>query len=184
MNTFCPAKSEWWTLEVFRPFYFEKAKSGDPDSRVDDAEKIKFLDEKKDRAEWGGKIWIKSDVPIIWSQGVMVGQPDFGHGDHWHADFTLGRDAAHVDFICFYRAGPPTGYREYRIFIDQNEAMRGGGWMGFLGGNFARLRNFPLAHVVDGYLIYADIPLQDWQQLEIGELDYPNALSIWKLEKK
>jgi hypothetical protein len=66
--------------------------------------------------------------------------------------------------------------------VEQNEAARGGGFKQE-DGSHPNLQNFPLAYVVDDYLIYADNPLQSWKQLEIGKLDYPNALSVWKLEK-
>lgn len=183
MTIFCPAKPEWWTSEVFRPFYLEKATSGDPDSRIDGAEKIPAEEERIGQTIRGGKIWIKTDIPIRWEQGAVTGLPDMTSRDHWHTDFAIQDHSIHVDFVSFFRGGPQTEYREYRVFVDKKATLRAGGFMGFLMGNFARLRNFPLAYMVDSYMIYANHMPQRWPRNEIGKLDYPNAMSIWKLEK-
>jgi hypothetical protein len=170
----CPAIPEWWDVDEFREFYKDQIKS---------AEKIKILGaEKKNLAKWRGQLWRKSDIPVIWTQAITKGVSGFINRDHWHASFSLGGHDLHIDYVSLLAGVFTISCREYRIFVNQNEATRGGGFTG-KDGSHPNMRNFPLAHVVDDYLIYADNPLQSWKQLEIGKLDYPNALSVWKLEK-
>lgn len=169
----CPAISEWWDQYEFREFYTDQ---------IEAAEEIKILDaEKQNRAEWRGQIWRKSDIPVIWTQAITKGVTGFINRDHWHANFSLGGHEIHIDYISLLTGVFTISCREYRIFVNQNEVIRGGGFTQE-DGSHPNLRNFPLAYVVDDYLIYADNPLQSWQHLEVGRLDYPNAISVWKLE--
>ncbi len=173
-DTSCPAISEWWDEDEFHQFYRDQ---------IETAEKIKVLDaEKQNRAEWRGQIWRKSDIPVIWTQAITKGVSGFINRDHWHAKFSLSGHDLHIDHVSLLAGFITISCREYRIFVDQNEATRGGGFTHKDGGG-TNLRNFPLSYVVGDYLIYADNPLQSWQRLEIGKLDYPDALSVWKLEK-
>lgn len=181
-NEPCPAVKEWWSPESFTSFYIN-THSTDPVSVITPAKPIEEKKDENDRVNFfysGGK-WIDTGISASWSQGAYADAPlnDLVEWDHWHASFEISSHLVHIDFISFFRMGPQTAYREYRVFSDQQEICRGGGFAGFLRGNFRQMRNWPLAVEIDNHLIYIRKPLQEWSgRLTKGEVQVENACLI------
>lgn len=177
-NETCLAVKEWWSPESFTSFY-ATTHSTDPVSVITPANPIEEKN-KKDRGyfRYSGEKWIDAGLKVSWSQGAHAEAPlnDLAEWDHWHTSFEIRSHLVHIDFVSFLRMGPKTAYREYRVFSDRQEIGRGGGFAGFLGGNFRQMRNWPLAVEIENHLIYIRKPLQEWSgRLTKGEVKQENA---------
>jgi hypothetical protein len=180
----CPAQKDWWDPEVFRPYYLQGSKNYDPESIVTPADTLNIKKDVNNRryTSYSGFIWKISSIKIHWSQGpiAFTDLSDIATWDHWHTSFHLHSHIIHIDFISFFRGGPQTAYREYRVFNDNCEIGRGGGFAGFLGGNFKKMRNWPLAVEIEDHLIYFQKPMQIWYGARTkGVIDEKNPCSIW-----
>lgn len=180
----CPAQKDWWNPSVFRPYYLQGSNNYEPETIVTPAEPLVIKKDVNNRkyASYGGFIWRKSSIKINQSPGQIAHTDfiDIAEWDHWHTSFHIGSHLVHIDFISFFRGGPQTAYREYRVFDDNREIGRGGGFAGFSGGNFKKLRNWPLAVEIEDHLIYFQKPMQTWYGARTkGMLDEKNPCSIW-----
>lgn len=153
----CNANESWFISGNFRSFYLIRSRyslqanitPGKPIIERYGEDGIRFF-------QYDGREWIISESKVIWIQSKKFGSlmPGTVEWDHWHTNLLIHSHTVHIDFVSFLCMGPRTAYREYRVFCDQKEVGRGGGCAGFLGGNFKRFRNWPLAVEVDNYLIY------------------------------
>lgn len=185
MSDFCPAIHEWWNSNVFRPFYQELVPFGNPDYRATPAAPLENRRAIKsvEHVTYGESLWCDAGIPIRWIPGPMSqpwpSAPKIMF-DHWHTSFAIREHSIHIDFVSFFRMGPQTSYREYRVFCDEKEIKRGGGYAGFLGGNFTRQRNWPLAVEVDEHLIYICGFLQHWIGAVKGQIQEDAVCSVWE----
>jgi len=180
----CPAVQEWWDSNVFRPFYLVLAQSGDPDQRISPAGSLTEQQtfDGVEYAAFEGNMWRNTGIPIRWLPGpisqLSLSEP-YAMSDHWHTSFAIRKRSLHIDFVSFFRMGPQTSYREYRVFCDGQEVNRGGGFAGFLGGNFTRQRNWPLAVEIDDHLLYIHRFLQYWVGAVRGQIVEDEVCSVW-----
>lgn len=165
MSTSCSADESWWNPDNFHHFYLAHSVHV-PNFDITQETPIEQVhtEDGKIFFQHGGQKWISSEKSIKWiqsplSKSLMIGLAEM---DHWHTSFSIRSHALHIDFVSFLCMGPQTAYREYRVFCDQKEVGRGGGFSGFLGGNFRRFRNWPLSVKVEGYLLHIHKPLQPW----------------------
>lgn len=184
MNEKCLAVPDWWSADTVRSYYLAAIQSkGAPMSCLDGAEPLQKHQSTSGTELVGfrGREWQRVHMDLIWQRGSVsqTGTREFGL-DHWHTSFQLEQYPVHIDYIRFGTAGPQTQYREYRVFVSAHQVARGGGFLGFLGGGFGCLRNWPLAAEFDEYLIYIDQFLQSWTGSVPGRLDTTSVLSVWK----
>lgn len=180
---FCPARREWWNPEIFRPFYLIDT-SHDPEIIITPAEPIEDIKDENGNvfALYLDKTWIDAGIKVHWAKGPMADEKleKLVEWDHWHTSFHIRSHLIHIDFVSFLCMGPRTAYREYRVFNDNQEICRGGGFAGFLGGNFKIQRNWPLSIEIEDHLIYFQKPLQVWYGGPTkGEIREENTCSIW-----
>lgn len=179
----CQVTKEWWDHDDFLLFYKDGFHAHGivsvqlPSSRIDPRKIV-------DGIEYGifeGKTYKITDQEIIWSNCQLDELMPDVIPDHWHTSFTLNQHEVHIDFISYFRGGPQTSYREYRIFVDGEQMKRGGGRVGFIGGVFCDFKNFPVSVQVDEYLIYINSTLQRWVGSKQGQIDNDQACSVWTL---
>jgi hypothetical protein len=178
----CPAQNEWWDLKTFRSYYLP-LNNNDPIIHFNPSpiEEIKPSPVDKRSFKYKDVNWVDSGIKITWSRGKITHQHFDGlvEWDHWHTTFMINECIVHIDFISFFHLGPQTGCREYRVFADGVVIGRGGGFYGFLGGNFTRTRNWPLAIEIGGNLLYITKPLQAWQNRSAkGKIDDTDSCLI------
>ncbi len=184
MGGFCPAIPEWWKSDVFRPFYQELVPFGDPDFRATPAAPLenRQVINGVEYVTCAGNRWRDAGIPIQWTPGPIsqfpLSEPHI-MSDHWHTSFTVRTHSVHIDFVSFLRGGPRTGYREYRVYCDEEEIKRGGGYAGFIGGNFTHQRNWPLAVEIEDHLIYINRLLQWWPESDNGKISAEAVCSVW-----
>lgn len=184
MDDFCPAEDDWINSNVFDSYYL-----------VDDThepfvrEPSEFMKDRQvtdsvERARFGNANWRRIPIVVTWAPGRLTSltHPRSYDIRHYHTSFYLGGRHVHVDFMHLFTGGPQTRHDEFRIFVDGEPAGRGGGFTGFLGGRFGRLRHWPLAARIGNDLIY--IYGYPWSitQKEIDMDDLASSLSIWALE--
>ncbi|NLJ37858.1 MAG: helix-turn-helix transcriptional regulator [Candidatus Atribacteria bacterium] len=183
-ESICPAQIDWWDRGVFSSYYLVKD-SNDPNLIIDPAliNEIKQSENGNRCFEYKGEQWIDTGIRVHWSQGQMANQQitEIFEWDHWHSTFVINSLIIHIDFISFFRGSPQTAYREYRVFANDVPIGRGGGFEGFLGGNFLRKRNWPMVIEIGDYLLYIAKTLQRWSGGQTkGTIDDLNACLVLK----
>jgi hypothetical protein len=184
MGESCPAIQDWWDKAVFRPFYLV-GNSHEAQQIITPAGPLesRHIIDRDEYVTFEGRTWRAAGMQVVWSPGTI--QHPWSSGphtfDHWHTDFSVQDHAVHIDFVSFFRMGPQTSYREYRVFCDGQEIKRGGGFMGFLMFVFTRQRNWPLAVEIGDHLIYIGGFLQYWTGASKGKIDEEELCSVWVL---
>ena len=186
MNDACPATAEWLDSSAFRVYYLVDHTQvpfvHEPSSRLEQ----RWVIDGQEHARFENALWRRLTAAVVWRSGPLAGltDPYTFLVSHLHADFNLEGHEVHVDFVRFFRAGPQTSYREYRVFVDGEQAGRGGGFRGFLGGSFGRTRCWPLAARFNNGLVYVDDMLCGWTSRSDDPDALANALSVWVLESE
>jgi hypothetical protein len=180
----CNAQISWWDPDTFNSFYKDVEHLNQPDINIPDTPfKLEQSVKEKDVFLYKDRTWINTGITIKWTIGPIASETIIGlaEWDHWHTTLKINAAKIHIDYISFFRLGPQTAYREYRVFSNSKEIGRGGGASGYLMGNFIRRHNWPLSLEVDDHLIYIFQPLQSWGgRLEKGIIDEPNSIVVLK----
>lgn len=178
----CPAQENWWDIDLFRSFY--RGSGNNPVQIHSPAEAINVSVDKKGNqsAIYLNRHWLHAGIRLSWYRGKLTDVEHQGlvEWDHWHTNFYVLTHQIHIDFISFFRLGPQTAYREYRVFENNIQIAQGGGFSGFLGGNFKMFRNWPLAVATKDFLIYIHTPLQPWYGRPVkGTISEKEVCSVW-----
>ncbi|NLE89351.1 MAG: hypothetical protein GX602_00210 [Dehalococcoidales bacterium] len=175
----CTVNESWFVSGNFSSFYLIRS-TYSPQANITPGKPIteRCGEDGKTTFQYDGREWIISESKVVWRQSKKIESiPGVVEWDHWHTNFLVNSHTVHIDFVSFLRMGPRTAYREYRVFCDQNEVSRGGGFAGFLGGNFKFFRNWPLTVEVDNYLIHIRDLLQPCYDAPVkGEIKEINPI--------